>query len=72
MDVILDDRASFTLTGSVGVTAIPAGEMSIEAPLGRADRALYRARRHGRNRVEAEDFATNDMFSSSSLVSACA
>jgi len=42
-----------SVTGSFGVAICRAGD-SAEALVGRADDALYRAKRHGRKRVEAE------------------
>ena len=43
-----------SLTASIGVAVCEARDGSIEHALGRADRALYRAKGAGRNRVEAE------------------
>jgi diguanylate cyclase (GGDEF)-like protein len=43
------------MTVSVGVTAVVPGEDDVAALLQRADRALYAAKRAGRNRVVAED-----------------
>jgi diguanylate cyclase (GGDEF)-like protein len=42
----------YAMTVSVGAVMIEAGE-TLTAALARADQALYRAKRHGRNRVEA-------------------
>jgi len=42
------------LTVSIGVTGMNAGDASADAALVRADRALYRAKERGRNRVEVE------------------
>lgn len=41
-------------TASIGVTLLLNGDDSIGTALGRADKALYRAKDKGRNRVEAE------------------
>ncbi len=41
------------VTVSVGV-AIAAEDEEVSAVIGRADRALYRAKRRGRNRVEVD------------------
>lgn len=43
------------LTISVGVTQLLAQDCSIDQALSRADQALYRAKRSGRNRVEIND-----------------
>jgi diguanylate cyclase (GGDEF)-like protein len=48
----------FTLTASIGVASVMPGELALDAALDRADRALYRAKSGGRNRVEAFDGAT--------------
>ncbi|MDY0884605.1 GGDEF domain-containing protein [Dongia soli] len=45
---------TFGLTISIGVCQITEG-MSLEAALHQADQALYQAKRHGRNRVEASN-----------------
>ncbi len=42
-----------TVTASIGVALLEAGEQSLDAALQRADQALYRAKDRGRNRVEA-------------------
>jgi diguanylate cyclase (GGDEF)-like protein len=52
----LADGRSITLTVSLGLAMLGAGEPLVTA-IGRADRALYRAKRQGRNRVEAEPVA---------------
>jgi diguanylate cyclase (GGDEF)-like protein/PAS domain S-box-containing protein len=44
-----DETVSFTV--SVGVTRVRAGDKTVEAVLNRADEALYKAKRMGRNRV---------------------
>jgi len=52
-NVVANDRSAslpvFTL--SVGVSALEAGDKSIDDVLSRADRALYKAKKDGRNRV---------------------
>ena len=48
------DGKTFGLTISIGVCQIT-GDMSLEGALQQADQALYEAKRHGRNRVEASN-----------------
>lgn len=53
-------------TVSIGVSEIIVGEKDINAALNRADKALYKAKRTGRNRVcqkldSVEDIASNDV-----------
>ena len=49
-------RASdLRVTLSIGVASRQEGDANVEALLGRADRALYRAKGAGRNRVESEE-----------------
>lgn len=43
--------AAVTVTASIGVSIVAAGEVGIEPALARADAALYAAKRDGRNRV---------------------
>lgn len=43
-----------TVTASIGVAGMRAGDSSIEDIIRRADQALYRAKELGRNRVEVE------------------
>ncbi len=50
---VLDDGRSLPMTVSVGVAAFQGG--SVDAFLDTADRALYRAKQAGRNRVELAD-----------------
>ena len=42
------------VTSSIGVTLLKEGERSLDEALARADKALYRAKKNGRDRVEAE------------------
>ena len=42
------------VTSSIGVTLVKEGERSLDEALARADKALYRAKKNGRDRVEAE------------------
>ncbi len=57
----LGDRAvrwneeEITVTASFGLTAITPGEVDANAIIGRADRALYKAKESGRNRVCTAD-----------------
>lgn len=48
---IADGARSFQVTASFGVAEIRPGDAGIDAALARADRALYAAKRAGRNRV---------------------
>jgi two-component system cell cycle response regulator len=52
------DGAAVAITTSIGVTIAGGGRESVDAVLKRADLALYRAKRTGRNRVEIELLAT--------------
>jgi diguanylate cyclase (GGDEF)-like protein/PAS domain S-box-containing protein len=48
--------AELRVTASIGVTCLLSGETTIDAALSRADKALYGAKRNGRNRVsQAEE-----------------
>jgi diguanylate cyclase (GGDEF)-like protein len=48
---VLNGTVSLSLTVSIGVAALGAGDSSIESVLMRADSCLYRAKQEGRNRV---------------------
>ena len=49
---IIAEREAITCTASVGVAQLTAKDGSIDALLGRADAALYAAKKGGRNKVE--------------------
>lgn len=46
--------SSVSATACLGIGTMRGGDQSLDSILGRADVALYRAKQHGRNRVEAE------------------
>ena len=46
-------ETTIAVTVSIGVAVLDAGDAAPDAVLARADRALYRAKEGGRNRVEA-------------------
>ncbi|MFO1132526.1 MAG: PleD family two-component system response regulator [Hyphomicrobiales bacterium] len=48
---LLGPGSHLTVTASLGVSSLSSGQDSVEELLKRADRALYRAKREGRNRV---------------------
>lgn len=48
----LGEGGTFSVSVSFGVSAVHAGDKEISASLERADRALYEAKRNGRDRVE--------------------
>jgi diguanylate cyclase (GGDEF)-like protein len=50
---VVANGAALTVTASFGVAEITSTDGSVEDALGRADQALYRAKRAGRDRVEA-------------------
>lgn len=51
MQLTLNDGRSVTFTVSIGVTSQQEGETDLDSMLSRADKALYDAKRLGRNRV---------------------
>jgi diguanylate cyclase (GGDEF)-like protein len=48
------ETGNIALTVSIGVALFSPADLETSAILGRADRALYRAKDRGRNRVEME------------------
>ena len=50
--VLLEDGRSLVVTASIGIASMCGADAAGEAALSRADQALYRAKRGGRNRVE--------------------
>jgi len=46
------DEQHIALTVSIGIAAMNATDISVDAPLSRSDQALYGAKEHGRNRIE--------------------
>lgn len=57
--VVLDDGSSLRLTASFGVATLEEND-TIDSLLQRADKALYAAKKNGRNRVEAGQAHIND------------
>jgi two-component system, cell cycle response regulator len=53
---------NINFTVSIGVGACAASDMSIEAPLTRADHALYTAKREGRNRVISQEAEIDNLL----------
>lgn len=49
---LVEGAEQIALTISIGIAALRADDASPEAPLSRSDRALYRAKAAGRNRIE--------------------
>lgn len=50
-----DDIEALEVTTSIGVTVIAAADSEVDAPLSRADKAVYAAKHNGRNRTETAD-----------------
>jgi diguanylate cyclase (GGDEF)-like protein len=53
--VAITTDGEIRLTVSIGIAQLHAGDATGDSMLGRADRALYRAKEGGRNRVELDD-----------------
>lgn len=51
---VVEDGAPIALTASIGVTVLQPGDAEPDDALKRADRAMYRAKHLGRNRVELD------------------
>lgn len=49
------DMHSLQVTTSIGVTVITKSDLEVDAPLSRADKAVYAAKHNGRNRIEIAD-----------------
>ncbi len=49
--LVLDDGSAIAITVSIGITELKSTDKGVDAPLVRADEALYRAKEGGRNRV---------------------
>jgi two-component system cell cycle response regulator len=54
MEYFPDNKTQHRLTVSIGISRGTRADITSEQLLGAADRALYRAKHHGRNRVEVE------------------
>jgi two-component system cell cycle response regulator len=52
--VTLPARGALHFTASIGATTFDAGDGSVAAIVDRADRAMYQAKRAGRNRVQLD------------------
>lgn len=50
---------SIALTTSVGISVVVRGDVDVETAVKRADRAMYAAKRDGRNRVVLDRYASN-------------
>jgi len=56
-EVLLQEETSLRFTTSIGVACVSNNDMHIDTVLNRADQALYKAKREGRNRVCVESSA---------------
>jgi len=61
--VALDGGAVLSVTISIGMAAMSGTDADCDAALARADEALYRAKRGGRNRVEQNDGGASEVLS---------
>lgn len=56
-NALVVDGLAIPVTISIGVAGLLGGDLTVDAALARADKALYRAKQGGRNRVEMQEDA---------------